>query len=83
MTGWSNDMSAAPRTSSVMLYGALAGEISGTFDRAYICIGEWSGRSDYPGYDWICANTDAYAVWCKPTHWQHLPTTPSTEGQGA
>lgn len=68
----------APHGPSLLLYGALAGEISGPYAGAYICIGEWTGRGDYIGYDWLCDNTDAYALWCKPTHWMKLPNVPVT-----
>lgn len=70
---------SAPKDRSLMLYGSLAGEINGVYAGEYICIGEWTGRSDYVGYDWSCDNTDAYAVWCKPTYWMPLPHRPELE----
>jgi hypothetical protein len=72
----------APRDGTWLLIHAFvwAGEIAGVVTNTIgnIGIAKWSeGRSDYPGADWWDeAGGDAYAAWCKPTHWQPLPGAP-------
>jgi hypothetical protein len=62
----------------VLLFGLWAGEISGIDDdNPRVGVGYWTGgRTDYQGFDWYCAYTDAYAAWWKPSHWSPLPEPP-------
>lgn len=61
----------------VLVFGVFAGEIHGPDDAPSIGVAyRGSGRGDYPGYKWVGTQGDAYAVWCKPTHWMPLPEPP-------
>lgn len=75
MSEW-QPIETAPRDEIVLLYGLTAGEISGVSDEPAICIGSRTGKGNYPGFEWACEGTDAYAVWAKPTHWMPLPGPP-------
>lgn len=66
----------APKNEPVLVYGLWAGEINGQDKEPGIYIAKFNGRSDYEGYWWSCQDTDAYAAWVKPTHWQPLPEPP-------
>ena len=70
----------APRDRPCIVFGLQAGEISGIASDPSVCIAEYTGRGDYPGFDWSLCDGDAYAVWVKPSHWMPLPPPPSLEG---
>lgn len=62
----------------VLVYGLSAGEINGIFEVPGIGVAGRCDRTDYEGFNWRERNTDAYAVWWKPTHWMPLPAAPET-----
>lgn len=68
----------APRDQTpVLLYGEIAGEVGGIYcGGPRVCIGMYCRSTDYKGFNWTLEHTDAYCVWCKPTHWQPLPEVP-------
>lgn len=62
----------------VLLYGEWAGEIWGVFDEPSMEVGLYAGSGDYArqGFLWAATGGDAYATWCKPSHWMPLPAPP-------
>lgn len=76
---WQPIETAPKDGTAVLLWGVAAGEISGIIgqDPCFQGSGYYTSRTDYPGYDWVCCQGDAYAVWIKPTHW--APIEPPKE----
>ena len=73
---------AAPNDGTfVLLFGTWAGEINGRKPLYGTYVGYWSnGKSDYEGDDWWdLVGTDAYAAWCRATHWMPLPEPPHAD----
>jgi hypothetical protein len=70
---------SAPKSGVTILgWGECAGEINGPDGSPSVATICWEGgRTDYPGYEWVVMNTDAYGVWQKPTHWMPLPDRPA------
>lgn len=66
----------APKDRPLLVYGQWAGEIAGVDVEPKWAVAFYTGRGDYEGFHWACANTDAYAAWMKPTHWMPLPRAP-------
>ena len=71
------DIKSAPKDRAFLGYGIFAGEIHGAEDSPSISVIEkYTERTDYEGFNWVAANTDAYAGWWKLTHWMELPLPP-------
>jgi hypothetical protein len=73
----------APKDGTKILgYGQWAGEINGIVQEPRVYIVQFlKGGTDYPGFEWAVDGTDAYAAWCKPSHWQPLPPPPVTPSE--
>lgn len=80
---WQPIETAPPDDNYVLVYGITAGEISGIDDEPRVAIAGKTFSGDYyaEGFHWIVQDGDAYAVWCKPTHWMPLPAAPESAGQ--
>lgn len=74
---------SAPKDGTWLLVAGTiwAGEISGIVKnvRAEMGIARFTnGKSDFDGDDWWDdTGGDAYACWCRPTHWMPLPQPPA------
>lgn len=77
MSEW-RPIETAPKDGTCFLaWGDWAGEINGPDFTNTICVIRWDGgRSDYPGYPWQVAHSDAYGEWMHATHWMPLPEPP-------
>lgn len=75
---WQPIETAPKDDTPVLLWGLFAGEISGISKAPGMEIGYYTGGGDYAsqGFLWATTGGDAYAVWCKPTHWMPLPAPP-------
>lgn len=74
--GW-KPIETAPRDQrDLLLWGQTAGEVGGINAGSAHVVGYFTGHGDYPGFHWRATETDAYAVWVKPTHWMPLPNPP-------
>lgn len=70
-------ISTAPTDGTpVLCFGSWAGEINGIDHKPGFYVARYSGHSDYFEHLWSIDGTDAYAAWCKPTHWAALPERP-------
>ena len=80
MSEW-QPIETAPRDgTSVLLWGLVAGEISGPDkETGFAGEGEWAEGTHYkPDEDWwLLSGGDCYSTWCKPTHWMPLPEPPN------
>lgn len=79
MNNWQPIETAPKGNESVLLYGVVAGEISGMSTRpSGPHIGFWmGGGSDFDGDDWWALDGgDYYETWCRATHWMPLPEPP-------
>jgi hypothetical protein len=82
MIDWQPIETAPKDGTAVLLFGQWAGEIAGIDPGGPdIYVGRWSGRGDYEGFLWALEGTDAYAAWCKPSHWIPLPLPPAQCGE--
>jgi hypothetical protein len=80
VSGW-QDIATAPRDGTdVLVWAQFAGEISGPHDNFEMGIAAYNfGTTDFAGYEWNALGGDAYAVWCRPTHWMPLPDAPRSD----
>lgn len=64
----------APKDKVILVKGRSAGEINGIAAEDSVGVAMHStGQGDYPGFDWVEQNSDAHAVWWKPTHFMEIP----------
>lgn len=74
---WQSIETAPRERTPILAFGLVAGEVGGPQGESCCATVYWNcGASDYEGFLWKVDNTDAYAAWMKPTHWQPLPPAP-------